>query len=303
MGAASRRTLVGRVLVVPALAVPALALSLGACAPAPAAAPPPPPQVVTVEAPVDVAKAQVPAPEPRPDLSALTVVDPLHVVPGLPGLDGLTQLENDDPTAGRWRTAVVTRDTAAYDAPGGTAVGRLPAYTLGVPTTVPVVEVGDEGWLRVMVAARGALPSDDATQVNGRTAWVRAFDTRPAGTDWRIEVSTHDQTVTIDEGDGPTTYAVIATGAPSRPTPRAPQFVVGTFWDQPGTYTPRVVLLSSQSETIDAYDRETGTSATAFHTTPLRGRGEISNGCIRLSDDVLDVLWHRVPAGTLVLVS
>ena len=34
-----------------------------------------------------------------------------------------------------------------------------------------------------------------------------------------------------------------------------------------------------------------------------RSRGEVSNGCIRVSDDVLDLLWHRVPAGTLVLIT
>lgn len=41
---------------------------------------------------------------------------------------------------------------------------------------------------------------------------------------------------------------------------------------------------------------------TAFHSTTLRSRGEVSNGCVRLADDVLDVLWRTVPAGTLVVV-
>ena len=152
---------------------------------------------------------------PRPDLTALTTVDPLHVVAGLPGFDGLTQLENDDPALGRWRTATVLRDTAAHAAPDGPAVGVLPARTLEVPATVPVVDARP-GWLRVMVAARGAWPS--------------------------------------------------------------------------------------QSETMDAYDTRTRTSATAFHSTTLRSRGEVSNGCVRLADDVLDVLWRTVPAGTLVVV-
>ena len=130
-----------------------------------------------------------------------------------------------------------------------------------------------------MGAARAACPSQDPTRVNQRTAWVRTADTARSGTDWRLTVDTA-----------------------ARPTPPGPQFVVGTFWAEPGTTTPRVVLLSSQSETMDAYDTRTRTSATAFHSTTLRSRGEVSNGCVRLADDVLDVLWRTVPAGTLVVV-
>lgn len=283
-----------------AAAVATLAVLTGCSgAPAPAAAP----TAVTVleRERVDVAKVAVPTPAPPVDLTTLTPIDPKHVVAGLPGLGARTQLENEDPSLGRWRTAVVVRDTAAYDAPHGTAVGVLPAQTFHVPTVVPVVETAP-GWLRVMVAARGALPSADPARVNGRTAWVREADTLPAGTDWRVTVDTAAQTMTVDDGTGPVTHAVIATGSPSRPTPAGPQFVVGTFWEEPGTVTPRVILLSSQSETMDDYDRATGTSATAIHTTTLASRGEVSNGCVRVTDEVLDVLWRTVPAGTLVVV-
>lgn len=285
-----------------ALLVATLVAALAGCASSGTVDADPIAPAVVVHEDVTVAKAAVPSPEPLPDLTTLTVIDPVHVVPGLLALDGLTQLENDDATLGRWRTASVVRDTAAYDAPHGRPVGVLPARTLGIATTVPVVDARD-GWLRVMVAARGALPSQDATRVNERTAWVRAADTTPGGTDWRVTVDTSAQTVTIDDGQDVTTHPVLATGSPSRPTPPGPQFVVGAFWDQPGTTTPRVILLSTQSETMDDYDTRTGTSATAFHTTTLRSRGEVSNGCIRLSDEVADLLWKRVPAGTLVVVT
>ncbi|MBT0993879.1 L,D-transpeptidase [Cellulomonas sp. DKR-3] len=289
-----------------AVGVLAATAALGCVALSGCSAPPTPRVQPTVAAvvdrePVDVAKVAVPPPAPAVDLTGLTVVDPKHVVAGLPGLGDRTQLASEDPALGRWRTAVVVRDTAAYDEPGGTAVGVLPAQTLGVSTVVPVVETAP-GWLRVMVAARGALPSADAARVNERTAWVRTVDTRAAGTDWRITVDTAAQTLTVDDGTGRVVHPVIATGSPSRPTPRGPQFVVGTFWEEPGSVTPRVVLLSSQSETMDAYDRVTGTSATAIHTTTLASRGEVSNGCVRVADDVLDVLWRAVPPGTLVLV-
>ncbi|WP_243738113.1 L,D-transpeptidase [Cellulomonas shaoxiangyii] len=260
--------------------------------------------VVVVRAPVAVAKAATPEPPtPAPaDLAALPTIDPVTVVPGLPGADGLEQRRSDDAAFGTWQTATVVRDTAGYDAVGGRAVGTVPAMTLDVPTVLPVVDQRG-GWLRVLVASRGALPSQDVTQVNGRTAWIRAEDTVTSGTSWRLHLDLAARTLTVEDGTTTQTVPVIAVGAPGSPTPTAPQFVVGTFWDQPGTATPRVVLLSSQSETLDAYDTRTGTSATAIHTTPYARTGAISNGCVRVGDDVLDLLWHKVPAGTMLTVA
>ncbi|WP_246036606.1 L,D-transpeptidase [Cellulomonas telluris] len=275
-----------------------------AALPTACAQPAPEPEPVVVEESVAVPKAVAPAPPgPAPvDLAALPTIDPVTVVPGLPGTDGLEQRRNDDPALGTWQTATVVRDTAGYDAVDGRPVGTVPAVTLDVPTVLPVLDQRG-GWLRVLVASRGALPSQDPAQVNGRTAWIRAEDTAPSGTDWRLHLDLAARTLTIEQGEAAQTVPVIAVGAPDSPTPPVSQFVVGSQWEQPGTYTPRVLLLSSQSETIDAYDRNTGTSATAIHTTPFARTGAISNGCIRVSDEVLDLLWDKVPAGTMLTVS
>lgn len=271
------------------------ALLLGGCADEA------PPEPVVVRAPVTAAKAAVPPPpEVAPvDFSTLPVVDPRNLVPGLPGTDGLEQRRNDD---GTWQTATVVRDTAGYDAMYGTPVATVPAVTLDVPTVLPVIEQRG-GWLRVLVATRSALPSQDVTQVNGRSVWIRAQDTVTTGTDWRLHLDLTALTLTVDDGTTSTTVPVKAVGAPRSPTPAVPQFVVGSQWEQPGTYTPRVILLSSQSETIDVYDKATGTSATAIHTSPFAQTGPISNGCIRVTDEVLDMLWGKVPAGTVLTVA
>ena len=291
-GTTGRRVVRRTVAAVAAVLVMGLA---GACAPA---ADPAAPTVVA--APVAVVKAAAPtvAPPPFANLGTLPLTDPLHVVPGLLSTDGLPQRANDDPTLGRWQTAVVVRDTAARVSPAGPAVGVVPALTLEVRTTLPVIEQRGR-WLRVMLATRGALPSQDATQVNDRSAWIDAHDTEPAGTDWTIQVNTTAQTITVDDGTTTHVLPVTATGSPATPTPPAPSFLIGTQWLEPGTTTPRVLLLSSQSETMDDYDKRTSTSATAIHTTTLRGTGEVSNGCIRVPDEVLDLLWGA-PAGTVV---
>ncbi|MDQ0375597.1 L,D-transpeptidase [Cellulomonas humilata] len=278
---------------VTAVMVAALA---GACAQEPVA----PAAPVVVAAPVAVEKAAAPvvAAPPAADLSALPVIDLLHVVPGLPGIDGLTQQENADPALGRWRTVVVDRDTAGRVAPAGAAAGVVPALTLEVPTTLPVIDQRGR-WLRVMVATRGALPSQDVAQTNGRSVWIDSADTAAAGTDWSIQVDTAAQTITVDDGTTTHVLPVKATGAPGTPTPHVPAFLLGTRWLEPGTTTPRVLLLSTQSETIDHYDKPTGTAVTAIHTTTLRGVGAVSNGCVRVGDEVLDLVW-LAPAGTVV---
>lgn len=274
--------------------------TLGGCAPSPVG----PPEPVVLRAPVDVPKAAVPPPAaPAPaDLAALVVAEPRNVIPGLPGAADLEQRRNDDPALGTWQTATVLRDTAGYDAVNGTPVATVPAVTLDVPTVLPVVDRRG-GWLHVLLATRSALPSQDVTQVNARSAWIRAQDTAPAGTSWRLHLDRAALALTIDDGTTTTTVPVKAVGAPGTPTPAVPQFVVGSQWEQPGTYTPRVLLLSSQSETIDVYDHATGTSATAIHTSPFARTGPISNGCVRVSDEVLDMLWGKVPPGTVLTVS
>lgn len=278
-----------------AAAVVALVVGLTGCADAGTAAAPP---AVVVAAPVAVAKVAAPPPPAPVDLTTLPVVDVLHVVPGLPGSEGLTPLENDDPSLGRWRTVVVSEPTAVHASVGGPAVGVLPTDVLGAANVLPVVDESP-GWVRVLLATRGALPRDDRAQVNGRTGWVRADDLMPAGTDWSVVVDVAAQTLTVDDGTSVRTFPVVATGAPATPTPHGLAFLLGLRWSEPGTTTPRVLPLSTQSETIDHYDKPTGTAVTAIHTTTLRGRGAVSNGCVRVTDDVLDVLW-QAPAGTVV---
>ncbi|MBD7917161.1 L,D-transpeptidase [Cellulomonas sp. Sa3CUA2] len=268
------------------------------------AAAPAEPEVVVVRTPVVADKSAVPAPAPlgAVDLASLPVVEPRNVVPGLPGTDGLEQRRNDDPALGTWQTATVVRDTAGYDAVHGRPVATVPAVTLDVPTVLPVIDQRG-GWLRVLVATRSALPSQDVSQVNGRSVWIRAQDTTPSGTDWRLHLDLAALSLTVDDGTTTSTVPVKAVGAPGSPTPAVPQFVVGSQWEQPGTYTPRVLLLSSQSETIDVYDKATGTSATAIHTSPIARTGAISNGCVRVSEEVLDLLWGKVPPGTVLTVA
>ena len=276
-----------------------VAVLAGACAQA--ARDPGGPAPVVVAAPVAVEKAAAPVGRrrrPPPTWPPCRSSTSCTSCPACRASTGSRQRENADPALGRWQTVVVVRDTAGRVAPGGAAVGVVPALTLEVRTTLPVIDQRGR-WLRVMVATRGALPSQDVAQTNGRSVWIDAADTQAAGTDWSIQVDTAAQTITVDDGTTTHVLPVTATGAPDTPTPHVPAFLLGTRWLEPGTTTPRVLLLSTQSESIDHYDKPTGTAVTAIHTTTLRGMGAVSNGCVRVGDEVLDLVW-QAPAGTVV---
>ena len=66
------------------------------------------------------------------------------------------------------------------------------------PNVLPVVDEAP-GWVRVLLATRGALPREDRAQVNGRTGWVRTTDLMPSGTDWSVVVDV-DRAVALSGG-------------------------------------------------------------------------------------------------------
>ncbi|MBO3102174.1 hypothetical protein [Cellulomonas fengjieae] len=141
-----------------------------------------------VAAPVAVEKAPappVPAP-PAADLSTLPVVDPLHVVPGLPGTDGLPQRPNDDPALGRWQTAVSAFWPVARSMALGIAALALPlaglhqlvggkGFTVGAMTMMflgnPLAGIATTGaWLPAGLGTFGQLLPPGATGALVRSA-------------------------------------------------------------------------------------------------------------------------------------
>jgi lipoprotein-anchoring transpeptidase ErfK/SrfK len=187
---------------------------------------------------------------------------------------------------------------AIYPAAGATAPSQLlPAYNeLGSPLVLlGLHQYGD--WIEVLVPTR---PNDD-------TGWVRAQDVTTTAPMYRVEVSiaAHDLKVIRMSDDAVVFTAAAGIGRPDTPTPLGQFFVRDHFptgsWNHP--YGPFAFGLSGHSEVL--YQFGTGDGRIAIHGTnqPATVGADLSNGCVRVANDVVMALIDYLPLGTPVVIS
>jgi lipoprotein-anchoring transpeptidase ErfK/SrfK len=211
------------------------------------------------------------------------------------------------PAAARARrvaTSQVDRITA-YDRPSRTAhalatLSRTTDY--GVPRTFLVVddrEDGDAdraaqpGWLRVLLPVRP----------NGTTGWIDAAQVHLASTDFSVTVQLGAHRVTVYEGERTVLQTDAVIGSPETPTPLGTFYVTDPVDRQsaPDTvYGAFALGLSGFSEVLTHF--EGGPAQIALHGTnrPDQLGQAISNGCLRVPNDVIVRIAHTVPLGTPV---
>jgi hypothetical protein len=222
------------------------------------------------------------------DLSGLPAVDVFAVIPELP-LDA-------DPTAAT--TGLVATPAAGtvpvFADPTAAPVATLAAHQTYDGTVVPVVAKYAD-WVQVLLVGRETVPSSG--QVSG---WMRMSDVTLAPRDAHVEVSLSARTIDIVGAGGTERVATdFAWGAPDTPTPIGRAFVMMTRTAPDLSYTRGhpLVYLSAQSPTLGDFGGA-DVAVTAFHYHDDRS-GDISNGCIRVSADVIERL-AQLPEGTVV---
>ncbi len=186
--------------------------------------------------------------------------------------------------------------TPVYAAPGdSTATQVLPAATeFGSPLALVVVEDGPPGWLRV------ALP----TRPNGSTGWIGSdgVELRTVTTEVRVDIAARQLLVT-DHGS-PVLEATVAVGAPGTPTPQGNFFVIDMLatGESGGSYGPFALGLSAHSDVLTEFAG--GDGQVGIHGTNQPGSigGAVSNGCIRVPNEVAEKLRELVSLGTPVTV-
>ncbi|HEX7094758.1 MAG TPA: L,D-transpeptidase [Acidimicrobiales bacterium] len=188
-------------------------------------------------------------------------------------------------------------ELTTFDAPGGNEV------SFELPLTNPwyfggelalLVEEGREtdDWLRV------ALP----VRPNGTTAWIRRDDVDIRTHRVHAQVVLSERRLRVWDGETLLADAPVVIGAPSTPTPVGRFFVNARIRrDNPaGAYGPWILSLSGYSEALESFDG--GLPVIAIHGTnrpDLVGTAR-SNGCIRVTNDVIEQLAQVVPLGTPV---
>ncbi len=186
-----------------------------------------------------------------------------------------------------------------HDAPGGQKIS-LPflvpnPHQFGGPLTVMVTD-GEPGdaWVKVQIPLRP----------NGREGWIRTEDYDLTSTRVWAEVVLSESRVTVYDGDTVLVDSGAVIGAEESPTP------LGTFYvaakrrnpESEAWLGPWALVLSSYSEAFETFSG--GLPVIAVHGTnrPDQLGEAITNGCVRVPNDVIAVLAQHVPLGAPVTV-
>jgi lipoprotein-anchoring transpeptidase ErfK/SrfK len=190
---------------------------------------------------------------------------------------------------------VQVSEIEAFDAPAESAavVATLSDRTdFGVARTFLVAEQQGD-WLRVLLPVRP----------NGTTGWVRAADVTTATTTFSVKVELGAHKVTLYDAGSPVLETGAVIGASDTPTPPGTYYVTDPvdLRDDPGSaYGAFALGLSGFSDVL--YEFAGGPGQLALHGTnrPDQVGQDISNGCVRVPDEVILQIAERVPLGTPV---
>ncbi|MDQ3067402.1 MAG: L,D-transpeptidase family protein [Actinomycetota bacterium] len=196
--------------------------------------------------------------------------------------------------------AAVVQDRAiAYRVPGS---GRLASFgsknVNGVPTVFAVLSerlAADCAvqWYRVQLPLKP----------NGIAGWVRAVDVELAPVTTRIEVDLSERRVTLYDRGRRVLTAPAAIGSPQTPTPTGSYYVNQRLIprDDSGPFGPGAVGISAFSEVLTGWAQGGPIAIHGTNRPDLIGRA-VSNGCIRVRNDLLRRIFDRALAGTPVTV-
>ena len=202
-------------------------------------------------------------------------------------------------TARKSYAAVVPKQAHAYRSPGSTRLASFgPLNVNGVPTVFAVLSkrVGagcGAQWYRVQLPLKP----------NGSIGWVRAADVELASVTTRIEVDLSDRRVTLFDRGRQVLSATAAIGSPQTPTPTGRYYVNQRLVpaDTSGPFGPGAIGISAFSEVLTGWTQGGPIAIHGTNRPDLLGRA-VSNGCIRVRNDLLQRLFDRTLAGTPVSV-
>lgn len=189
----------------------------------------------------------------------------------------------------------------AYDSPNGERISlpfQVPnPHQFGGPLTLMVTEgAKDDDWVKVQLPIRP----------NGTEAWIPTADYRISSTVIWAEVDLSTTSVKVFSDGDLIQESQAAIGAEETPTPIGTFYVAAKRLNPPeeahlGTWA---LVLSSFSETLPSFSGGLPVIAIHGENDPDRVLGEaISNGCVRVSNEVIQFLAAYVPLGAPVIIS
>ena len=150
-------------------------------------------------------------------------------------------------------------------------------------------------WLKVQVPVRP----------NGTEGYVLASDVTVSSHQQRIELTLSERMLRVYDGTNLVLETPVVIGKDETHTPTGRFYVTDTVpqSNPAGAYGPIALATSAYSEQIDEFDN--GVPVIALHGTnrPDQVGQAISNGCVRMPNDVATRLGDEVPLGTPVDVT
>jgi len=196
--------------------------------------------------------------------------------------------------------AVAERRLSAFRRPGRGSFATFGRENVnGVPTVFGVLAVKltracAPQWFRVQLPQRP----------NGVSGWVRARDVEVARVRTRIVVDVSARRLTLFRDGKRELTTTVAVGSPATPTPAGRYYVDQRLvpTDTAGPFGPGAVGISAFSNVLTGW---TQGGPIAIHGTnaPWSIGHAVSNGCIRVRNDVLRRLFRETLAGTPVIIS
>ena len=235
------------------------------------------------------------------DDPASTVLPPEQLPPPPPPAAAPT-------TAPAWEpvTILTSKDEVnsilpVYDAPNGTRLafpdGDVWSYTYRRNRLVTRLLQGSQGdeWVQVELPVRP----------NGANGWVRAEHFNWSTVSHHILIDVSDRSVALYEGDNLITSTGAIVGKSNTPTPTLSGFLVEKLpnhsqQEDSIVLGDWILMLSFFSEALNSFGG--GLPRIALHGTHIPERvGEaLSNGCIRIPNDIVETIAQRAPLGTVV---
>jgi hypothetical protein len=233
-------------------------------------------------------------PETKP-VPATTAASPPAQAPAACAEGSFRRLETSRVAYG---AAVRTR-TVAYVRPGGRPIARFERLNVNrVPTVFGVVgEILDDdcrpAWYRVR------LPK----KPNGSMGWVRAVDVEIGLVRTRILVDLSERRVTLFRNGRRVLTTRAAIGSAATPTPTGSYYVNQRLVPSHphGPFGPGAIGISSFSEVLTGWTQGGPIAIHGTNRPDLIGQA-VSNGCIRVRNDVLRRLFAAAISGTPVVV-
>lgn len=166
--------------------------------------------------------------------------------------------------------------------------GPLVFKALTSPKSTPV----DLQWIEVLLPVRP----------NGTTGWVRTSDVDVSVNPYRIEIDVDDFTLTVFRNNAPYLTTPVGIGQGQTPTPEGSFYLAELVrtGDPDGIYGPYAYGLSGFSEVLDSFAGGEGVIGLHGTNEPWAVGTNVSHGCVRVDNSVIEALVTFLPLGTPV---